>query len=232
MKNKYSYDNKEPQEIFQDILDGKIGRFPIRYWRQPGIEHEAAIITRYFIEHVLKWDDENIRNETNEMIFRKYHLSGMLEYVFDRSPYKAINNAYPNRYKVWELTCTPKGFWKEEKNRNEALEYLLEKTNKVKVNELTNKDFICYGLGGLMDYLIKNNCYDTLDLEQIEHSKKRGILHTKISFSVANTKSKRNMVRARLELPMELLEEVGIDRNNNEVNIRIENDEIVISAIK
>lgn len=199
---KYSYDNKEPHEIFQDILDGKIGRFPANYWKQSGVEEVAASITRYFIEVVLRWNDVEIKN-INEKVFRQYRLSGMLEYVFDRSPFRAINNAYPGKYKPWELHCIPKGFWKEENNRSEALRYLLEHT--------------------------QYNLYNTLDLQEIEIYN-RGMIQAEISFSVTNTKSNRNMIRARLELPVEMLEEIGVTKHKNLVNIKIENEKIIIEG--
>lgn len=225
---KYSYVNKEPHEIFQDILDGKIGRFPANYWKQSGVEEVASSITRYFIEVVLGWNDVEIKN-INEKVFRQYRLSGMLEYVFNRSPFRAINNAYPGKYKPWELHCIPKGFWKEENNRAEALRYLLEHTQKTKINELTNKDFFKYGLGGLMDYLLKYNLYKKLDLREIEIYN-RGMIQTEVSFSVTNTKSNRNMIRARLELPVEMLEEIGVIKEKNLVNVKIENRKIIIEG--
>lgn len=227
-KRKYNYDTKEPQEIFQDILDEKISRFPTGYWKQPGIETECAIITRYFIEKVLKWEDRDIKEKICEMIFRKYHLSGMLEYVFGRSPYLALDNAYPGRYKVWDLKCTPKRFWVKEENRNEALNFLLDQTGKVKINELTNKDFLKYNLGGLMDYLTANSVYKTLNTDLIEQNRQRKWIYTKISFSVTNKKSGRNKVRARLEIPEEMLEEIGVTKENNDISISLKNDTIII----
>lgn len=229
MKKKYNYENKEPQEIFQDILDGNVSRFPAGYWQQPGIEHECAVITKYFIEKVLKWGEEEIRENINEMIFRKYHLSGMLEYVFGRSPYEAIENAYPGKYKAWELKCIPRGFWQEERNRNDALIYLLDQTNKTKINELSNRDFLKYGLGGLMDYLTTNDLYRNLDREYIESGRKRGVLCTRVSFSVTNKKSERNKIRARVELPETMLKEIGVDKENNKIAVELKDDVIIIS---
>lgn len=109
---KYSYVNKEPHEIFQDILDGKIGRFPANYWKQSGVEEVASSITRYFIEVVLGWNDVEIKN-INEKVFRQYRLSGMLEYVFDRSPFRAINNAYLVNINLGNYTVSQKDFGKK-----------------------------------------------------------------------------------------------------------------------
>lgn len=230
---KYNYDNKDGCEIFRDILDGKVGMFPRGYWRQPGVEAECAAITRYFIEDVLKWEDKDIREKTNEMVFRKHHLSGMLEYVFGRSPFLAIDNAYPDKYKAWELTCIPKHFWEEEKNRNSALAWLLDKTGKIKINELTNKDFLNNGLGGLMDYLTSKKVYKKMDRTAVEAGRKRKDMEINISFSVANKKSGRNKVRARLEIPPEVLKEIGVSQDSNRVSLRVNPDknEIIIKSV-
>lgn len=225
---KYFYDDKFGWEIFRDILSGKASRFPNRYWQQPGAEAECAVITRYFIEDVLKWEDKDIREKINEMVFRKYHLSGMLEYVFGRSPFLAIDNAYPGRYKVWELTCTPKHFWEQEGNRNSALSWLLDKTGKTKIGELTNKDFLNNGLGGLMDYLKRYSIYENLNRNEIEHKKIRNETEIKISFSKINRNNGRSKVRARMEIPEEMLKEIGITENNNVVTLSLDSENMSI----
>ena len=231
--DKYNYNNKCGQEIFRDILAGKARRFPNGFWQQPGIEGECAAITRYFIEEILEWEDKDIKEKTCEMIFRKYHLSGMLEYVFGRSPFLAINNAYPGRYRVWELTCTPKHFWEEEKNRNSALSWLLDKTGKTKICELTNKDFLNNGLGGLMDYLKRYSIYENLNRNEIEHKKIRNETEIKISFSKINRSNGRSKVRARMEIPEEMLKEIGITEKNNVVTLSLdsENMSIIIKKV-
>lgn len=233
MKNKrikYNYDNKCGCEIFKDILDGKLHAFPRGFWQQPNVENECAEITKYFIEKILKWDENDILTKTNEMIFRKYHLSGMLEYVFGRSPFLAIDNAYPGKYKPWELRCLPKGFWQEEKNRNKALSWLLDKTGKVKVDELINKDFLCNGLCGLMDYLTENKLYENMDKDKIEYGKERNVIELNVTFVIRNTKAGRNKINTHIEIPPAMLKEIGIDENNRNVILKVDSNrgEIII----
>lgn len=213
--------NLEPQEIYQKILDGKIKRFPLNYWRQSGVEFEAAIITRYFIEQILKWDEEEIKEKTNEMVFRKHKLSGMLEYVFDRSPFQAIDNAYPNKFKAFELNCVPRGYWSDLDNIEEALQYLLEKSGKNKYEELTNKDFLKFHLGGLLDYIARYNLHDTINIPKIENDKSLNDIYEKVSFSITNTKSKRNKIHARIELPVSMLNSIGVDQVNNGITVSV-----------
>lgn len=222
MGEKYSYDGKNGKEIFKDILDEKVGRFPIGFWKQSGVEYEAAEITRYFIEDILKWEDKDIREKICEMIFRKYHLSGMLEYVFGRSPFRAIDNAYPGRYKVWELTCTPKHFWEDKKNRENALHYLLNKTGKARTDELSNVDFLNYGLGGLMDYLSKYNAFILLE------DKKESRIYKNVSFFTSNNQSSRNLIRATIELPVSMFKEIGVSKTDNNVMVSVKDGKIII----
>lgn len=214
---------KEPREVYKLILGGKIKRFPENYWNQPGVEDAAADITRYFMEDILKWKEEDIKNKTCEAVFRKYHLSGMLEYVFNRSPFKAVDNAYPGKFKAWELRCIPKGFWMEEENREQALLYLLDKTGKGRTDELANKDFIKYGLGGLMDYLIRNKSFILLENSAEERS-----ICKDVAFFTSNSKSSRNLVRASVEIPVSMLKEIGVTKEEAMVNLKVEGKKIVI----
>lgn len=225
-----AYDDKEAQELFQNILDGKVGRFPANFWRQPNVCHIAGVITRYFIEIVLEWTDEDIKSGISEMLFRKNHLSGMLEYVFKRSPFMAINNAYPDKYKPWELTCTPRHYWDAEINRCQAIDFLISTTGKSKYEELSNKEFIQHGLGGLMDYITRHDISDSVSTICGEDEIKSII--GSASFSVTNPKSKRNMITARIQMPVSMLEQIGVTKHNNEIVITVENDCIIIRKLQ
>lgn len=225
MSSIYSLD---PQELYQKILDGQIRRFPPNYWKQSGVEEVASEITRYFIEKILKWNEKDIKEKTSELIFRKYKLSGMLEGVFDRSPFKAINNAYPNKFKAFEFNCVPRGYWANMDNIEEALNYLLIKSGKNKYNELTNKDFLKFNLGGLLDYISRYNLHSQINADKIERDKTLKEICVKVSFSITNTKSNRNKVNARIELPVSMLSSIGINQLNNEVTVSIKNDSIMI----
>lgn len=119
-----------------------------------------------------------------------------------------------------------------EKNRNEALSWLLDKTGKVKIDELTNKDFLNNGLGGLMDYLKRYSMYENLNRNEIEHKKIRNETEIKISFSKINRSNGRSKVRARVEIPEEMLKEIGITENNNVVTLSLDSENMSIIIIK
>lgn len=88
----------EAIELYKKILSGELKRFPNKYWNNSKSLENAAMVTRYLIEEVLKWDEEKVKKDLNEKVFRENKLSGMLECTFGRIPFKAIDNAYPGKY--------------------------------------------------------------------------------------------------------------------------------------
>lgn len=93
-------------EIYELVLSGKLKRFPKDFFSCQGIvniENVCIPIIQYLIEEKLKWNNRDICNKLTRKIFRKYKLGGMLTHIFNDSPYAAINTAYPDRFKEWEL---------------------------------------------------------------------------------------------------------------------------------
>lgn len=108
---------------------------PNHYWN-----NETAIgATKWLIEEHLKWNTEDVRQKLTYKIFEDNKLNGMLSVIFDDSIFKALNEAYPNTYLPWELSCVPKNFWKSEKNVEEALKWFIEKKLQVSTYELEKK---------------------------------------------------------------------------------------------
>jgi hypothetical protein len=101
-------------EIYKAILKGKPKIFPIGFWQKPEGKKNAIEITKYLIESILQWKDEDIKKKINKKVFKEYKLGGMLGIVFGDSPYEAINLAYPNRFKPWELIGNPRNYWTKE----------------------------------------------------------------------------------------------------------------------
>ena len=170
-------------EIYKKILKGELKQFPNRFWVDPGAEENAKEVTKYFVEEILKWNHDDIREKLCEAIFRKNKLSGMLESTFGRSPFKAIDNAYPNTFKEWEFKAAPKHIWEVKEKREEAIKWLLTKANKDKFEELTNIDFLNNGLGGLMDYLHRHKEFDNIDRNTVEEGLNAKERILKVSFN-------------------------------------------------
>lgn len=217
-----------PVEIYKKILKGDLSRFPNRFWKDPGAEQNAKEITIYFIENLLGWNDDDIKENLCEAIFRKNKLSGMLEYTFDRSPFKAIDNAYPNRFKEWQFKAVPKRLWEDKTKREEAIRWLLIKVKKDKFNELTNLDFLNNGLGGLMDYLHKNKAFKEVDKNNLEKGIEFKERTLKVSFNKSGGTSSRNGITTRITLPTSWIKELGITEENREVIAILDNNKIII----
>lgn len=119
---------------YKALLDNKLNIFPRGYWVEDNYE-KAKEITRYLIEDILKWSDDDIREKLNQKIFVKYRLGGMLYIVFKNSPYSAINNAYPNRFKPWEFKKVPINTWNKE-TAIKALKWVVKEKLKLSDEEL------------------------------------------------------------------------------------------------
>jgi hypothetical protein len=124
-RGKYNYDQLSPVEVYQLILAGKIKKFPKGTWEQPDSVEYAADIVRYWIEHILKWSDEDIKKGLSARLFIKHKLGGPLQRVFGESPYQAINAVYPGRFKEWDLPIVPQNYWDYE-NAIAAIKWLIE----------------------------------------------------------------------------------------------------------
>lgn len=220
-------------EIYDLILKGDIKKFPDFFWTKPGAEDSAKEVTKHFIENILKWDDEKIRTELCEKTFRSHKLSGMLEYVFGRSPYKALDNAYPGKFLPWELDkCTPKNLWGEEENREKAIRWLLEKVKKDKFEELTNVDFLNNHLSGLMDYLHKQKVFNKVDVSKVEEGLNFNERVLNISFNKSGGTSSRNGVTTRITLPVSWVRELGATEEDRSVKASFKDGKIIIEKIK
>ncbi|SHH23881.1 hypothetical protein [Clostridium grantii] len=62
----------------------------------------------------------------------------MLQRCFNSSPFEAINSAYPNKFKAWELPKVPRCFWDSKENCVAALNWLV--TEKLNIS-LTDKSY-------------------------------------------------------------------------------------------
>lgn len=219
-------------DIYKLILKGELKKFPDQFWTKPGAFDSAKEITKYFIEELMKWNEDQVKENLTESVFRKHKLSGMLEYVFGRSPYKAIENAYPGKYNPWDFRNAYKGIWNKENMREEAVKWLLKKVHKDKFNELTNLDFLNNGLGGLMDYLHKKKVFNNLNKTKVED----GLLFTEreltVSFNKSGGTSSRNGVTTRVTIPTSWIRSLGITEENRVVTVKLENDRIIIEPKK
>ena len=112
--------------------------FPSGTWKCDEKYENAKNVTKTLIERVLKWTYEGIRNKLTLNIFKKYSVLSMLVKVFNGSPYLAIENAYPGKFKPWELPCVSNSFWNL-KTAKEATIWLIEEKLKWNDDDIKEK---------------------------------------------------------------------------------------------
>ena len=143
-------------EIYQEVLSGKRTRFPRNFFKSGNIiNYDAANqLIKYLIEDILKYNDEQIKNNISMKFFLKYGLKNMIDTVFNGDPFKAINSIYPNKYHVWEFKYPLINYWNLG-TAKEATIWLFEEKLKwndeqIKAN-LSAKVFSDNGLIGMLD---------------------------------------------------------------------------------
>lgn len=62
-------------------------------------EEKAIKAVKWLIEEKLKWSDKQVQAQLTASVFQKNHLSGLLKNYCNNSPIKALNLAYPNKFK-------------------------------------------------------------------------------------------------------------------------------------
>lgn len=219
-------------EIYSKIIKGELKRFPNRFWVDPGAEENAKEITIYLIEEVLKWNEKDVKSKLTEMIFRKHKLSGMLEATFGRSPFKALDNAYPNKYKEWELKHVSKNLWTDGEKRKEAIEWLLDKVQKNSFEELTNMDFLENGLAGLLDALYKKEYFMDLDKNSVQFNKNYDERVLNVSFNKSGGTSGKGGITTRVTLPITWIRGLGVNEDDRKVIAKLDNDKIILMKCK
>lgn len=147
---------------YKKVLRGTLRRFPRDFWLDDGNKNfsDSATITRYLIEEVLKWDDDEIKANICCKVFFDHRLRGMLISLFNDSVYAALNNAYPGKFREWELSCTPRNFWNLETAKEATIwlfkEHLKMTDEEIKQN-VTRKIFVENGFDTMMHVLFNNN---------------------------------------------------------------------------
>ena len=134
---------------------------PLSYWTKETV----AEATKWFIEEKLKWTEEDVVRRLNTKTFYDNRLRGMLK-IFDCSPYAAINNAYPDKYKPWQFAKVPLSYWTKE-TAAEATKWLIEEKLKwsedTLLENLSARIFIKNGLSGMLHAVFANSPYAAIN---------------------------------------------------------------------
>ena len=136
--------------------------FPSGTWSGDKKYENAKNVTKTLIEVVLKWTYEDIKNKLTLNTFKKYSVLGMMVKVFNSSPYLAIENAYPGKFKQWELPYVPHSFWNME-TAKEATIWLIEEKLKWSDEDIRKKlsqnIFKINSLDGMLTNLFNGSPY-------------------------------------------------------------------------
>jgi len=123
---------------------------PNAYWS----DENGVKATKWLIEDYLKWNETDVKEKLCYKTFASHNLNGMLAILYNDSPYKALNAAYPDKYKEWDLKRVPINFWKNRENVKNALKWLIEDKLNLSPKEipkkLTTSLIKKYGLSGLL----------------------------------------------------------------------------------
>ena len=117
--------------IYQDVLDGNLGKFPAKMWRGAKSKLYAQYCVQYLIEEVLHWTPCRVKLSLNSQLIKKYKLHSCCSLTYNFKLWEILNDIYPNKYKPWELSSVPSNYWTEEK-AIEAVRWLY--TEKYKWN--------------------------------------------------------------------------------------------------
>ena len=135
---------------------------PNSYWTK----ETAAEATMWLIEEKLKWSEEELLKKLSTKTFYDNGLRGMLNAVFVNSPYAAIDNAYPGKYKPWQFEHAPKSYWMKE-TAVEATIWLIEEKLKWSeedvVKKLSQKIFYDNGLRGMLARVFDGSPYAAIN---------------------------------------------------------------------
>ncbi|EJR28484.1 MULTISPECIES: hypothetical protein [Bacillus cereus group] len=122
-------------EIYEEVLSGKRRCFPKGTWQGDTHRVIIKILTLHLVNHILKWNDKEIKDNWDLRIIKKWKLGGGCSICFNDSPYRMLNAAFPNRFEPWELKNTPKNYWTKKKAL-EVLYYWIEEREQLSREKL------------------------------------------------------------------------------------------------
>ena len=108
----------------------------------------------------LSISESEIPSKLSYTTFKKHGLGGMLQILFNSSPFKAIDAVFPNKYQPWEFHV--KNFWANEsiESAKKATKWLVEvklKKTKDELAQIRRKHFLQHSLGQMLKIFYQNS---------------------------------------------------------------------------
>ena len=129
---------KEIQALCRQRVKGQ-GYLAIRkYQNKYGKKEVNIFIVKWFIEKYLKWDEQKVKECLCTETFYNAGLKPFLVLQYGKNIYKALQEAYPNKYRPWELKKAPRKYWNRE-TAIQAFRIWIEEIVKWSDEEICNK---------------------------------------------------------------------------------------------
>lgn len=146
---------------------------PTNYWNR-----ETALFAIEYMMNELQWTDEEIKTKLCLQTFKDFKLASMMMKVYDSSPYKAINDLFPGKFKEWELNNVPLNFWTEE-NCKKAIYWIIENKLDENYKEMSCEElrivFHENGLGYMLQHKFSNSIKKVFNFVNIDFKNKQKI---------------------------------------------------------
>ncbi len=117
---------KAVNDAYPDVfLPWNFKRTPLRFWKgRNGLENAVEAMKWFVRAKQIKSEDECRYIKIED--FKECGLSGMVQIVFNGSPYLALSTIFPD-LKPWQTQQTAKNYFKSKKNRLIAIDWFLQK---------------------------------------------------------------------------------------------------------
>ncbi len=155
-------------QVYEDVFAGRRRRFPNNFFRGPEGRERAGVITRYLLEDKLGIRVDDIPRAIHKKLFYDNGLTWMLGSCFDWSPYKAIDNAYPERFHKWQFNV--KGMWQGPERFRlaaEATRWMIEEVEGVTVDDIPQRisatTFGKYNLRGMLSVCFRGSFFRAIE---------------------------------------------------------------------
>lgn len=147
-----AYKRMNALDVYKTVQKDNRYSYPESFWEEC-IRDERVAIVRYFVEELLKWDEETLFNNLSNSTFKEYGLARLLTAHYNGKFFNAIRDAYPTKYKPWQFKNNPIN-WNLSKGI-EATRWLILSQLKMTIGQvytkLNQEQFSDYNLEVMLD---------------------------------------------------------------------------------
>jgi len=150
-------------DVYEEVMCGKRRGFPAGTWKN---KENGVTLVRYLFDEKLKWSEDEIRSNLSPSVFAAYALGPMLKACFGGDKFKAIEAAFPNKYK----TLYTRGGTVQVRDRGVAIEEVKDMIEKDLgwsrsdvCSRLNHHIFSSQGRGHILVKHFNNDPYEALE---------------------------------------------------------------------